>query len=350
MVLTGDMLGGMKRHSLFFGFIVVMTIGTLLLNVTRPASKAQPLRGPVEIPPFSADVCQASPVPVPENMLGLAALSIAEPEAQALIRDLSVEMVRVEFRWDEIEPEKGGFEWERHDEIVRFLTNEGVYIMATVDWAPVWSHDSRTLAADFQAFITTLVERYGDSITLFEVFNEPNLPGYGWSFGSDDREFDARLYASVLVAANEGIRSARPDAHIMIGGLSHQDDAGAYIDALYQHLAPDCFDVFSYHPYGQGARLVELQAELRAQLARNGDAGKPIWFGEFGTSDQEYRAPTLAQVRSQLSELDGLVWFSLRDLKPVGWNFGLVEYDWEARPEYEQFKTIVAEHKQRKHD
>lgn len=281
-----------------------------------------------------------------KNILALASLNINEPEAQAMILDLGVNWVRVEFRWDQIEAEQDQYDWTYHDAIVTFLNEHGINIIATINHPPVWSHTTvDTLKRGTEKFLLSFAEHYGASVEYYEIFNEPNLPGFGWPFGGENTAYDAQLYAHVLVAANNAIRAVDSEAFILLAGLSPDGtDAKEWVTELYKHIVPDCYDIFVYHPYGADNNLVAVQNNFKQFIDGIDPKNKPVWFGEFGTNEDNYRTELLEVIDRQLSQLDMLVWFSLRDLKKYGWNFGLVEYDWRKKPEYEQFKIIVKEH------
>lgn len=301
-----------------------------------------------QVPMYDTVACQLSSKTVPANKLGLAVLSIAEPEALEKIDELGVQMIRFEFRWDQIEAQEGIFNWEEYDESVAALADRGVEIFATLNHPPVWAHEVSVSAPSFQAFLQTFIARYGEHISYYEIFNEPNLQGYGWPFGKDDIAYNANLYASILVSANQTIRSLDTEAFIVSAGLSPDgQDYQEFTKKLHEHISGDCYDIFSFHPYGRGDILVETQSEIKALLSELGVADKPVWFAEFGTSDEELLVPTIKQVSEQIKELDGLIWFSLRDLKARGWNFGLVEYDWSEKPAYGEFKQLVEQHNNR---
>ena len=316
--------------------VVVFVVGLNFFN-KKPAEVAA-------VPDFSPEKCIASTATPKKGVLGLAVLAAAEPEALPLIKDLGVQLVRVEFRWDHIEPVQGEYNWGLFDGEVADLYDNKVDILATIDHAPVWAHEIETLAVDFGVFLEAFVERYGERIELYEIFNEPNLPGYGWAFELGNVAHDAKLYASMIVKANEVIRPLKPEALIMSGGLSPDNNPETFARHMYEHLTPGCFYIFSFHPYGRGDRLVGVQAEWSEFLAAQGDVGKPVWFAEFGTSDEETVEEVLMQVDVQLPDLGAVVWFSLHDLKPAGWNFGLVEYNWDKKPGYEQFKEVIRNH------
>ncbi len=295
-------------------------------------------------------VCTKNVSSPKRHILGIAAFSIEDPITLQYISDLGVDWVRVEFRWDEIEPSKSAYQWAKFDKIVADLRSKNINILATIDHPPVWAHPIETLGTDYQNFLHNFVVRYKNDISYYEIFNEPNLPGYGWPFVTGDIDRDTKVYAAMVKISNRVIRNVQPDAFIISGGLSPSEDVykfDAYVQALYANLPPACFDIFSMHPYGRADTLTQLQKDLRTYIGNLGDPGKTVWFGEFGTSENDtVYIQTLQKLGAQLKDLDGVIWFSLRDLKPTGWNFGLREYDWSEKPQYQLFKELVTKHKE----
>ena len=75
-------------------------------------------------------------------------------------------------------------------------------------------------------------------------------------------------------------------------------------------------------------------------MNRFGDGDKKIWFNEFGTSEDDLRKELLIKTFSQKKNLEGFFWFSLRDIKPKGWNFGLLEFNFTKKDDYYLFKEL----------
>ncbi len=317
--------------------MLTFTLGLLFFIADTPP--------PLEtIPNYSPELCTVSTKTPRTSFLGLAVLSIEEPEARQLIEEIGVDFIRVEFRWDRIEPNPGEYNWQYVDEIVSYMTDKELDILATINHPPVWSHDIEKFSEHFDSFLRIFVQRYDEQIDYYEIFNEPNLAGYGWPFKTKSIEHDAHFYASVLTNANITIRSIHPDAFIIFGGLSPSGwNPLEYLELVYRYSHSHCFDILSYHPYGQIDRLVALQTELESFISSLGADNKTVWFAEFGTSDEDIAVETIRKLEQQLPELNGVIWFSLRDLKPWGWNFGLVEYNWDKKPAFAEFEGIFQE-------
>jgi hypothetical protein len=136
-----------------------------------------------------------------------------------------------------------------------------------------------------------LAATYGDKVLAYEVWNEPNLREFT---GVDDPRARPLRYVPLLRAACLGLKAGDPDAVVVFGGPSKNDDR--FIRACYELGAKPFFDVMSTHPY-QGnqtvppdatdqdspSRMTHFPAVLEV-MADHDDLEKPVWWTEFGFS------------------------------------------------------------------
>ncbi len=178
--------------------------------------------------------------------------------------------------------------WEKDNAYPRFAAvldaaeREGVTVLPILGGSsprrvlPFEEHQDEFLAA-FRPYVADVMRRFGPRLPAFEVWNEPNLPGW-WNLPNPTN------YLAVLKAAHDEIKAANPDALVCLGGVS---DVGlGYIRALYELGAAPYFDVVCCHPYTiplapEGALDAKIES-LRALMAEFGDAEKPIWITEVG--------------------------------------------------------------------
>ncbi|MEP6696588.1 MAG: hypothetical protein ABJA34_06885 [Pseudonocardiales bacterium] len=143
----------------------------------------------------------------------------------------------------------------------------GGIISPPADWAE-WHTVVRALAAH-------LVDRYGvDEVAewVFEVWNEPNLV----VFWAGTQEEYLRLY-------DEAARAVKSvDARLKIAGPSTA--AAEWVRTLAVHAAEQgtALDVVTTHTYGN------LPLDVRPAMARNGFAGVPIWWTEWGVGSTHF--------------------------------------------------------------
>jgi len=94
----------------------------------------------------------------------------------ALAQQLHVADVRLEIPWFLVEPSKGGYDWSRADYIFNSASAHGIIIQPILVYTPAWDggYNSFPVAADFQAFVTAFMGRYGSRINAVEMWNEPD--------------------------------------------------------------------------------------------------------------------------------------------------------------------------------
>ncbi len=282
------------------------------------------------------------------------------------VADAGIGAVRTDFFWHLIEPTPGVFRWDRYDALTRAAQRHGVGVLGILDYSAPWaSSDSagRDLkyppkeVAAFARFAAVTAARYRESVSRWEVWNEP-----------DSREFwkgSPAAYASLLAASYRAIKSANPAATVLLGGLAqggpHDPRFLESVLAACQRMRAACFDILTFHTN------FRAPAEIRAQFLANrrtmeryGRAAAPIWITEASyTSDPRYQS--LAGYRDgeagQARYVDDTVsltlalgaqrvfWAGLSDYDggedgPYAAS-GLVRADYRPKLAYEAYRTLA---------
>lgn len=284
--------------------------------------------------------------------------------------------VRQRFPWEQIEPAPGVFQWAPWDAIVTEATARGLELAAVLDGSPAWARPPADAAnslappasrADFGRFAAAFAQRYGSSLRLYQVWNEPNIaPHWG------SRSVDAADYSGLLREAAVQLRSADPDAMILLAALAPTTEPGglnqsdlAYLDALYAAGAAPWFDAAAAQPYGfdrppeddpAPERLNFRRAELLRQvMLRRGDAATPLWLSAFGwrsaadevggpwpsvsvETQAAWAAAAMEWARRYWDWTVGLAWAVWQPAAPPSdprWGFALVSADGEPSPTLE---------------
>ena len=252
--------------------------------------------------------------------LGANTFLTLEPDIENIRRELAVlksagvGIIRQQFLWEEIEPEKGVFRnrqtgvstWTKYDAIVEAAREQGIEVMARLERSPRWATpgwepkipasqkppDDVELFADF---VHAVVSRYEGRIRFFQIWNEPNLWGE-WG----ESEPDAAEYVELLKASYQAAKAANPHAVVVAAGLAPTTERGPnnisdvlYLQRMYFLGAKDYFDIFSSMSYGlitgpNDVRIGERWTNFpRAVLLRDvmetfGDSHKPVWASEYG--------------------------------------------------------------------
>ncbi|MDO8572186.1 MAG: peptidoglycan-binding protein [bacterium] len=299
--------------------------------------------------------CALTKTPIQKNVFGLSIVPSYSQQYFDLLSDLGVKWVRAEFYWSEIERSDGTYDWTAYDIFVKEMNRRGISILGVINYIPKYITTWDIARTQFAKFSGAVAERYKQGgtfaqaegwqsygIQYWEIFNEPNLPGYGWlSQGQDPRQFLIE-YVGLLAIGNSNIRAIDSSAVVVLGGLSPEGmPYKDFLTSLYGYGAQKCFDVLAFHPYGRGGRFASVASELQGIASTNNDVGKEIWFNEYGTSDDSIRDSLIQKMFEERNTIGGLFWFSLRNLKSIGWNFGLVQYNFTKKPSYTLFKDLL---------
>lgn len=154
-------------------------------------------------------------------------------------------------------------------------------------------------------FVFTTVERYRPrgllarqqgwsrqvGVRYWEVWNEPDYYLF-WSGTVEE-------YYRLLEVAYKSIKTADPQATVMLGGLAFYEQR-VWFPTLLRQAGNDpsraYFDVFSFHHYQNIYRSEQLIQQARAALDRFGLAKTPIWITESGVSVWDDYPATAHQV------------------------------------------------------
>jgi hypothetical protein len=124
----------------------------------------------------------------------------------AILDDLQVKEIRLPIYWDEIEKEKGVYEFSDYDYIFDEGEKRGVNFIVNIGWrlprwpechAPSWASKKSLEATQGYALemLEAVVERYKDrpNIVMWQLENEPFLDAFGVCPPSDEEFFKKEL-------------------------------------------------------------------------------------------------------------------------------------------------------------
>ena len=293
--------------------------------------------------------------------------------------------------WGEVELAPAEYDFSQLDAIVNDGNAAGLKILMKFFHAPAFyrSDTSGLMPSDpatFGAFMNAVAARYAGKVRAYELWNEENL----------DREtgpgnVDPANYLPLLKAGYTGVKSADPGALVLLGAPSPTTtnipgsimDDTSYLQGLYAINGGEVaqyFDVLSAHPSGfsnppdctpttpecslSGAwneddsfYAFNRVSQYHDILVQNNDAGKKIWFTEFGycsnstppagyeyctSIDASTQARFLVQAFQMARALDyvaGMMQWNLNFQLAVPqtdekWGFGVIRDDWSPRPAY----------------
>lgn len=198
--------------------------------------------------------------------------------------------VRNDLVWARTERTRGVFDFSLHDQYFAALARRGLRAYTILDYGnpaydagapPVRGH------AAFNAFlryVRAAVSRYQSLVSAWEIWNEPNSPGF-WRPTPN-----AAAYADLCTAAASAIRTIAPSATIIGGALAHAPNGRrvdfAFLDAVARAGGFAKVDIVSIHPYRftppESAQADLRQAETMIQSATGRSI--PVIAGEWGYS------------------------------------------------------------------
>ena len=269
----------------------------------------------------------------------------------ALLKDLGVRYVRLEFLWWQIEPERGRFEWSVTDYIVAKCREAGLELVPQLVYAPNWAApkpiDPPADPMDYYRFVQVVVLRYHKEIHYWEMWNEPDIQGKYFSG-------DAAAYVNNLLKPGyEAAKAVDPDCFVLIAGIS-QGGGTDFLVRCYRAGAAPYFDIANYHCYGSPKDVIRLGADFRGIMAAHGDEAKPLWLTEYGYMELAaphdlYQQMLIRAIHTDNPYIQAAFYYELRDddiydapdhvLKSE--TFGLLTKDYTPKDAYATFKGIA---------
>ena len=190
--------------------------------------------------------------------------------------------VRCDFNWENIEKPAGTFDFSRTDAIVADAKAAGIAILPILDYGHPAYPKPHEETGPWRRFVRAVAGRYAADCPVFEVWNEPDHPSHKDTVNPTN-------YFAILESACEEIRLAAPSSHVAIAGLCGVPRK--FIEELYRLGGGDYFDIMNIHAYSvpdePEGKLDRMLEELRALMAKYGDADKPVWITEIGWPTNE---------------------------------------------------------------
>ena len=210
----------------------------------------------------------------------------------ALMKRAGTAWARTDFDWSGVQTGPETWTFESLDTVVSNAERAGVQMLPILGYSvPFASPAHRNLDA-WAKYVRALAEHYGPRLPVLEVWNEENIPGFWNDPKADD-------YLPLLKRTTETVKAVDPRLRVALGGT-----AGVpldFIERLYELGGAQAFDIMNVHPYSHPAvpeeSLEKRLGDLRAVMAKHGDAAKPVWITEIGWPTQKPRlaAPGLIQ-------------------------------------------------------
>jgi len=261
--------------------------------------------------------------------------------------ELGAGVVRLAYGWDVIEPNcKGCYDWTTTDAWRDEARRTHRTIFASLAYAPAWANGGHPYQypplnyQDWYDFVFATVSRYHDDISLWGVWNEPNLDSYL-------QGTDLKVYRSLVIMAHAAIRAANPNATILGPDVSWHGVTTGWFAAAMNDFG-DLFDIVTVHWYVDGPDLGLMMDQLVRPVAQ----GKPVWLSEvgikpcaslFGEAGQAlFYSRVLSAFQARRSWWTGVNFYDLYEA-PVGSDCGgaITRADWSNRPAFLLYQSFI---------
>ena len=263
---------------------------------------------------------------IPEDFAGIVHAGRTRTQREFAYMDyLGVRWILHTFRWSDIEPEQGEWDFLVYDALVDRNKEAGIKIIGLLAYDNWWIHEgfngpryiSPQRLPDFLNYVRKTVEHFRGRVDAWCIWNEPNAN----SWRGTDEEF---IELSRQTA--DAVREVDSEV-ILLGGAFNRNISGIpekFIRDLFESGAMDKTDGIAFHPYELNPYRTALLYEKFRNVVDEYGFGNKIWVTEVGyptgglypTRVQEERFPEYVIKTWVLLAAGGaqkILWYQLFD-------------------------------------
>ncbi len=267
--------------------------------------------------------------------------------------------------WDELEPERGRFDWAKLDEAFDLLESKGCsdYLLTLDKFVPSWAGPKFGPPEDlndWRDFVRAVARHCGDRVDFYQVWNEPandpNADSYkrsGALYFGGDFETD---YPPMLRAAYEEIKRIDPRSYVICGAMNNdgsgipENGASLYLKMTdAEHHVQDWCDAFAFHPYYNPPDWGRFYSVVKAALEANGVSKELVatevgWLHNLPDGLEMQRQAIGEQGIGSLVDLGCRKFWVYQDLDdPPGrtfdFDYGLLDWQGNCLPAWDSYKS-----------
>lgn len=194
-----------------------------------------------------------------------------------MMKNEGINYLRGPGAWAMVMPAPGQWYYETFDNVLKYGEQAGVGYIPILHWPPDAFDPPKEHMTEWLEYVGKMVDRYGNRVYGFEVWNEANMLG-----------MSAVDYAELIKATAAKIRKRNDKVKVLYGGTS--DIPLSYIEETYKNGAAQVMDVMCVHPYRWNdipeTSLPQELLELKELMKKYGAGDKPIWLTEVGYSSE----------------------------------------------------------------
>ncbi len=253
-----------------------------------------------------------------------------------MIADGGFRWIRMDFKWDATERERGRYDFSSYDRLLAALDLYNIHALLILDYGnPLYDNDAppRTEIARqaFARWAVAAAKHFGGRGVIWEIYNEPNIKIF-WPAQPNVDE-----YIALALAVAEAFRSETPNERL-IGPASAGIDF-PFLEACFKAGLLDYWSAVSVHPYRNSdpesaandycrlRKMIDTYRTARGServsvsTASGSDRVIPIVSGEWGYSSawrgmtEEKQGEMLARemLTNLANDIPISIWYDWRD-------------------------------------
>ena len=296
-----------------------------------------------------------------------------QPGEVKMIADAGFRWVRMDFKWDITERERGQYDFAEYDRLMKALNEYQIHALFILDYGnPLYDHGAPPRTAEtrlaFARWAVAAAKHFSNRGVIWEIYNEPNISMF-WPPRPNVSE-----YVELALAVGRAFRSEVPNEKLIGPALSEIDSS--FLEECFKAGLLDYWSAVSVHPYRhddpETGALDYCRLRKLIQRYRSGGAGQsstnsslperqiPIISGEWGYSSalrnvtEEKQGALFARemLTNIANEIPISIWYDWRDdgsdPSDPEHHFGLVrntyqpgrDQVYEPKPAYRAAKTF----------
>lgn len=278
----------------------------------------------------------------------------------ALAGFLGVDTLRTELAsWGTVQPAEGQWRWETADRVLDALTPLGIEVESilgyTARWASTgdinskkwtdWSRAAPRLDA-WHTYVQTVVERYGDRVSYWEIWNEQDIPF--WISPTEK-------YTELFNTTSALIGQISPNAQVLNGGfaMGTRKPNPNFLKEFVPAADKTRWDVVAYHDYHTFAQFLTRRVKVDP-IMEAVKPNTPLWINEGGfhtllAGGEQAQALTLVKKISTAPSrgISAYFWYNLHDdgnnPKNTEHHFGLTRHGGDPKPAWSAYQNVIRE-------
>lgn len=256
-----------------------------------------------------------------------------------IMKDAGIYWDRDAFDYGDVHPKPDVWKWDYMDKCVALAKAEGISLIALLLGGP--QPDTATQRKAYGEYVYQVVNRYKDTVKIWEIWNEPNIPSF-W------KDPDVKLYTLLVKEAYAQAKKADPTCAVLVGSTS--GPGTDWFAGIHDNGGWDYCDGISIHPYAMVGNPIEQGLDKTLRLVKKQFAAfgkpKPIWTTEVGWQaksgpDEEGQATRIVQtyVIHIANGIQNMAYFCMDDYD--GWGFVKRDKPLETKLAYGAIKLMT---------